>query len=271
MADIDVSINNYGQNMNTVPIILSPSTGDYVSAQALADQLGSILGKVNGLLQSGLVYHMVLMARRLSVLNPAIQPDNDTAGMSIVFAGLAQHLLTIGAWNMTASADPTVKTTSYPVKWQVYGSGPRLAWEWASVVILAVILLALAVGGYITMSEKVEAAPWLDVGGMMLAANEAEKMTSVRGSVAGVPSQKAKEATYYVRVLGNGSVQLTDEISGKSKLTRDEEFMNEGHKILVSWSLNRAALARPFHSIKAFFRFIWSEIKQSLRKGPRKP
>jgi hypothetical protein len=269
MADIDVSINNYGQNMNTSPVILPPSTGDYASAQALAIQLGSIVGRVNGLLQTGLVYHMVLISRRLSFLNPAIQPANDTAGMSIVLGAIAQHLLTIGAWNMAASPDPNVNTTSYPVKWQVYSSGPRLAWEWASVIILAVILTALAVGGASTLIWQVKPGPWLDVGGMMLAANEAGKMISVRGSVVGVASQKAKEARYYVRDFGRGVVELTDEMKGNCELRKDEEFVNEGYTVIASRSMNWAAWGRPFKSMKAFFSL--SKLKRGLTWSRRKP
>lgn len=98
MADIDVSVNNYSEEMNSNPIILAPSIGDYDSAQALASQLGSTVGRIIGLLQTGLVYHMVLISRRLSFLNPDISPVNDTAGLSIVIAAMAQHLVTVGIW-----------------------------------------------------------------------------------------------------------------------------------------------------------------------------
>lgn len=69
--------------MNSIPVLLAPSIGDRASAQAVAIQLGSIVGRVNGLFQTGLVHHMVLISRRLSFLNHDILAVNDTAGITI--------------------------------------------------------------------------------------------------------------------------------------------------------------------------------------------
>lgn len=70
IAGIDISINNYRQNMNTTPITLPPSIDDRDSAI----QLGNIVGQVSVLLQTGLVYHMALISRQLSFLTPDIRP-----------------------------------------------------------------------------------------------------------------------------------------------------------------------------------------------------
>jgi hypothetical protein len=99
MANIHVSINNWGGSMDMQPVVLASSIGDRASAQSLAIQIRDTVGRIDGLLQAGLVYHMVLISRRLSFLNPDISPVNETAGISIALGALAQHLLTIGAWN----------------------------------------------------------------------------------------------------------------------------------------------------------------------------
>ncbi|RDL36460.1 uncharacterized protein BP5553_05812 [Venustampulla echinocandica] len=259
MGDIDVSINNYGKNMNSTPVLLAPSIGDRASAQSLAIQLGSTVGRINGLLQTGLVYHMVLISRRLSFLNPDILAVNDIAGITIAMATITQHLLTTGAWNMTVSSDPNCNTTSFPVKWQVYGSGPRLAWEWVSVIVLAVVLTALVGGGIFTLTSQIEPGPWLDVGGMMLAANEAAKMKSVIGSIAGVASQKAKEAKYYVRDIRQGVVELVDETKDNRELKKNKSYVNEGYTVIASRPIDWEALQR---TTKAFFNL--SILKQIL-------
>jgi hypothetical protein len=256
MSGIDVSINNYGDNMNSIPVLLAPSTGDRTSAQALAIQLSSIIGRVNGLLQTGLAYHMVLISRRLSGLNTDISATNDTAGITIAIAAITQHLLTTGAWNMTVSSDPNENTTSYPVRWQVYGSGPRMPWEWASVIILVVVLTALVVGGVFTLAWQIEPGPWLEVGGMMLAANGSEKMRSVMGSIAGAASQKAKEAKYYARDTQQGlqrSVEIVDETTNNQALEKDRTYANEGHMVIASRPIDWTVFERTSKSIKAFF------------------
>ncbi len=79
--------------MNTNPVFLDPSPVDKASAEALGIQIGSTVGSMNGLIPVGLVYQMVLMSRRLNIVNPGISPTNDTAGMAAVVAGIGQHLL----------------------------------------------------------------------------------------------------------------------------------------------------------------------------------
>jgi len=70
----------------------------------------------------------------------ATQPNftSTTAALAPVVSVMAQHLLSIGAWGTSASN--ATLTMSYPVRWQLYGSGPRLPWEWATVAVLVVVL-----------------------------------------------------------------------------------------------------------------------------------
>jgi hypothetical protein len=244
MAGIDVSINNYGASMNTTPVLLDPSPGDKASAQALGIQIGSVVSSMNGLIPVGLVYEMVLMSRRLSIVNPGISPTNDTAGMAPIVAAMAQHLLSIGAWNMTVSPDPNQRTTSYPVRWQVYGAGPRLPWEWATVIIIVVILAALLGGAVLKAKWRIRPGPWLEVGGMMLVANDSEPMESVKGSCAGEASKMAKEGTYFLRDVGKGVVKLTDKESNGSELKGEVAYTSQDPRMEYNRSVDWGILWR---------------------------
>jgi hypothetical protein len=60
---------------------------------------------------------------------------------------------------MTASSDITERTTSHSVRWQVYGAGPRLPWEWATVIIVVVILAALLGGAIMKAIWRIQPGP----------------------------------------------------------------------------------------------------------------
>jgi len=232
--DAEVSINNYGINMNTVPYLLDPSLGDSDCAHQLAIGIGATVGSMNGLTPAGLVYEVVLMARRLNVINENLSPVNDTAGMTAVIATIAQHLFSIAAWNMTAFPDPTRLTTSYPVRWQVYGSGPRLPWEWATATVDIVILFSLLCGAVLKMMWRIQAGPWLEVGGMMLVANESGPMHSVKGSCAGEASERAKKGIYYLRDAGTRGVELTDQGNEGFPLEKGRTYKSRNPRLVFS-------------------------------------
>lgn len=215
------------------------------------------------LLDTGIVHHMALTARRLASLKDGFSKTTsaDGASMAPVIAVIAQHLLTIASWNMTASLEPEETVDSFPVRWQVYGSGPRLAWEWAAVVILAVVLLAVVIGGLLGLASGLEPGPWLEPAGIMLIANQSNTMESTKGSVGGVISQKAAEGRYYLRESvrdGEPSLVLVDSQAYQDTrdIKRTKTYTNEGHGIIatreVDWKIWRPTIA---HIRDLFSRF----------------
>jgi hypothetical protein len=128
-----------------------------------------------------------------------------------------------------------------------------LAWEWASVIVLVVILSTLLIGGLFSLIYQIEPGPWLEVGGMMLAANEAEKMKSVIGSIAGVASQKAKEARFHVRVIKQGVVQLVDEKDDSHELKKEERYVNEGPMVIARTTFDWKAVPHLLKTMRIFF------------------
>jgi len=61
----------------------------------------------------------VLVAEHLGVTQPNF--TSTAAALAPVVGVMAQHLLSIGAWGTSASN--ATLTMSYPVRWQLYGSG----------------------------------------------------------------------------------------------------------------------------------------------------
>lgn len=246
LGPVDLSLNDFGKGWTSTPIPLNALSSDHGCAESLRDQLRNTLVRMDRLVDTGIVHHMALKARRLAEINDGFSETTspDGASMAPVIAVIAQHLLTIASWNMSASPDPEATVSSFPVRWQVYGSGPRLAWEWAAVAILAVVLLAVVLGGLFGLASGLEPGPWLETAGIMLIANQSNTMESTRGSVGGKLSQKAEQGTYYLRESvsdGEPSLVLMDDSQAHQdtrEISKTKEYTNEGHGIIASRTIN---------------------------------
>lgn len=270
LGPINIVINDFNRDGISIPSPLNASSSNHGCAKSLRDQLINTLTRMDRLLDTGIVHHMALTARRLVDLNEGFSKTSapDAASMAPVIAVIAQHLLTIASWNMTASPDPGETVESYPMRWQVYGSGPRLAWEWAAAAILAVVLLAVLVGGLFGLVLGIESGPWLETAGIMLLANQSKPMESSKGSVGGVISQKALEGRYYLRESATGgehSLVLVDD-SASPQDTRDicrtKTYTNKGHAIIASRRVNWQFLRPRFSLIRDWV----SIVRQSYKK-----
>lgn len=156
---------------------------------------------------------------------------------------------------------------SFPVRWQVYGSGPRLAWEWAAVVILAVVLLAVVIGGLLGLASGLEPGPWLEPAGIMLIANQSNTMENTKGSVGGVISQQAAEGRYYLRESvrdGKPSLVLVDSeaYQNTSGIKKTKTYTNEGHGIIAT----REVDLKIWRPTIAYIRDLFSKIERAWKR-----
>lgn len=263
-AGVSVSLNNWGRNKNTVPVALDPTPGNRACALALRDQINSITPRLDRLLDDGLVPNMVRTARRLAFLNPRFssptggdKDDDDTLSMAPVLAAMAQHLLTIAEWNTTTSSGPGATTVpSYPIRWQIYASGPREAWEWAAVGILAVVLSTVLLGGLYGLAGRVEPGPWLEMAGALLLANQSGTMRSAEGSVGGAAGENAKHASYYVRGMKgtNPALALVDEAGLQRKgyckdVDKYTSYQSDGYVRIETWKIDWRPWRRVFETV----------------------
>ena len=211
------------RSVTSLPLPLTQN--DAENLRQLGLQFSSMLPSLDGLLtEASLVQHMALAAQKLRITQPLF--ETDTASLAAVVAIMMQHLITVAAWNMTASS--TEFTTHYPLRWYVYGSGPRLSWEWAVGFVLCVFVLFLTYDVYLTLRYRTEPGRWLQVGGMMAAANVAERMKSLDRSIMGIAKEAGKTARYYVRCDGEGDVKLFDD-AGQRELVKKMTVYGEGH------------------------------------------
>ncbi|ROW07435.1 hypothetical protein VMCG_03734 [Cytospora schulzeri] len=264
---VAVSLNNWGSNKNPVPVTLDPSPENRACALALRDQINSITPRIDKMLDDGLVPHLVRTARRLAYLNHNLSAPagDDAPSVTPVLALMAQHLLTIAEWNTTTlssspSSGPGAATTvsSYPVRWQIYASGPREAWEWAAVAILVVVLLAVLLGGLYGVVRRVEPGPWLEIAGFMLLANQSRTMGSAEGSVGGDASKKAKKARYYVRGTGGNDPALVlvdmEGLGGFKDVDMAKTYQSDGYVVIEKWEIDW----RPWRRVIKAARAAWT-------------
>jgi hypothetical protein len=88
-------------------------------------------------LSSGIVPHLVLGARKLQVEH--VDFKSDAAALSAVIAILAQQQLSTASRTNATHEDYLVATA--PVQWELYGSGPKLKWDWVALTVLSILLL----------------------------------------------------------------------------------------------------------------------------------
>ena len=131
-------------------------------------------------------------------------------GLSVVLSVIFSNFLTTFSWTLEELPDATTKHG--PIRWQIYGSGPRLPWQWVSAVVIGVSIIIQLVDIVYVVWERKAKGTWLGVGGMLVAANAAAKMPSIVDEQgAGFVTDKGKFVKYYIRQKrdANGSVKAT--------------------------------------------------------------
>lgn len=183
MAGADLSFNGYGNDWDK-HIVYEPTTAsDYKIIQALAIQTRDSIPRMEGLTQTAsLLEHFLLMCRKLREVDTSI--PSDANGLSIVVGVLLQNMLSVSnkyrsPLPATIALQPSERVTSYPLQWQVYGSGPRLAWEWLAVIVLLIVLASLLFGLYQTLRYRMGPGSWVELGGMMMLAQTSPTLQDI--------------------------------------------------------------------------------------------
>lgn len=197
MQGADISFNGYGNDWNKFIRYEPTIATDYDIIRALAIQTRDSLPRLEPMVQSAsLVNHFLLMSRMLQKTDNAI--SSDTAGLSIVIGTLVQNILSTSSkyrstLPSTLPSRPEDKVTSYPLQWQLYGSGPRLAWEWISVLVLLVVFTSYLFGMYQTLLYWTGPGFWTELGGMMRLAQASPKLKDIEDE------NKARKRMYRVK------------------------------------------------------------------------
>lgn len=200
MDGADLSFNGYGNDWDKHITYEPTSPSDYQIIQALAIQTRDSIPRMQGLTQTAsLLEHFLLVSRTLRRVDTSIFSDAD--GLAIILGVLLQNLLSVSnklrsPLPTTSTLQPSERVTSYPLQWQVYGSGPRLAWEWIAVTILTVVLASLLFGLYQTLRYRMGPGTWVELGGMMVIAQTSPPLQDIE------KEEEARKRVY--RVEGSG-------------------------------------------------------------------
>jgi hypothetical protein len=211
MNGVDLSFNGYGIDWDKTIVYEPTIVSDYKIIQLLAIQTRDSLPRIEPMVQSaGLLNHFLLMSRTLQSTDSAVQ--SDAASLSIIMGVLLQNMLSVA--NKYRSPLPAAlplelseRTSSYPIQWQLYGSVPRLAWEWLAVMVLVIVLTSLCFGVYQALRQWMGPGSWTELGGMLMIAQTSPPLGDMSDEV------KARERMYWVDIGTNGKLVLKSKVS----------------------------------------------------------
>ncbi|KNG45267.1 hypothetical protein TW65_07976 [Stemphylium lycopersici] len=179
----DLSFNSYGgkwdQNVLYEPTLAS----DFDVASGVGSEARDLLSRIESLVPAtGLLPQFLLMSRNLQASDSVI--DSDAMGLSIIMGVFLQNILSTSNrdWSPLPSSLPSrseERLSSYPIRWQLYGSSPRLGWEWVAVAVLAIILLSFCFGLYQTLRYWMAPGSWVELDGMMMIAQRTPNLEDI--------------------------------------------------------------------------------------------
>lgn len=205
----DLSFNGYGTQWHQNIVYEPATTSDLDVARGVGGQAHDILPRLGPLVPStGLLPQFLLMSRNMQTADPVV--NSDAMGLSIIVGVLLQNILSTSNkyWSPLPSslpARPEEKISSYPIQWQLYGSSPRLKWEWAAVAVLVIVLLTFCFGMYQTLRYWMAPGPWVELDGMMMIAQQTPQLESIEDE------KKAQKRMYSVEKDGSGVLILRSE------------------------------------------------------------
>jgi hypothetical protein len=199
--------------------MLGKTLADESVVQGLQTQIIGMKADLDSLSPTGsFAEYMVMVANNLQTVNTAL--TSSTAAMSAVIGFTFQHILTLGEWNVTR----TDQQVANHFRFAVYGSGPRLAWEWVAVLILIVPTLACCYDVFLIVGRRLTIGPWLQLPGMMLAANASTEFSNPVSNCSGVVRSEA--TNFFVRDRGSGRMEITDHPTKSSAIQRGQAYGN---------------------------------------------
>lgn len=216
----DISIDAYGADRYiNITFYESQATQNRNIMVQIADVFRATIPIMDHLSPNGLVQHVLSVSDNL--LRIGRSSPNGTAGLAMVVAGMLQHVVTMAEWESVKASPGSDLVRSTGVRYQVYGSGPRLSWEWAIAAVLVIAILMLVYDIFLTLRERINVGLWLSLSGMMITANYADKMPSIND---GSESETVQRTSYFIRKLDSGNSKLTDDPNSGTILSRYDGF-----------------------------------------------
>lgn len=219
----DWSINDWGSRPYPDIKLLPETAGETGIAHELADWFNSILPNLQSLSSNTETANFTSIVARLSSAIVELKRGHNTMdGLAMVVATILSNCLSTFSWDFEEVDGMT--TAQGPIRWEIYGSGPRLTWQWAIAVVLGVNILVQLFDVWLLIFKRQAKGLWLTLGGMLVAANASERMASVTDDQgAGFVPEKGKFVRYFIR-----QTQSTENDGTKATLLSGIEMESQG-------------------------------------------
>lgn len=162
------SVNKWWKQYDIDPEVLPHTPADAQMVTSLANQVDVTMKRLEHLSPSvNTSQWLMSIAREVRRRRPEYASDIEALAPTIAF--LTNHLLAIARWDIGFSDTDQVQSEN--VRWQVYGSGPRLQWEWCVAVVFGILALSLVGCMVLSFYRRIVPGEWLTPAGMLVAAN----------------------------------------------------------------------------------------------------
>ncbi|KAF3933819.1 hypothetical protein ABW20_dc0110224 [Dactylellina cionopaga] len=184
------------------PTILPATTYDASIVRSLGNTLNTTLPVIDDF-TNGFVSFMAILVKAVQ----GRRPESPTGAGAVApgIAAIVQQTISSGDF----SDIDTDQEVCSSIRWEVYGSGPRLPWQWAIGVVLAFGILIAFVDFLAWLNPRVYVAEWISVFGMLTLANGSPKLDAFEDKDA------AEKSLLYVVETESGEVELRERNSFK--------------------------------------------------------
>lgn len=219
------SVNTWGEvPYPEVEHLHTPHKNTEISNELL-EWFNSINPILQALLSDGKAVNLTSVAMQITkALEGMDRGYTSMDGLAMVVATIFSDILTDFAWEYKEIEGKL--TRQGPVRWEIYGSGPQLRWQWAIAAVMGVNIVVQLVDMHVLVFWRLEKGRWLGLAGMLVAANSAEKMAPIRDDQgAGFVTEDVKFTKFFVREKGQAEDQR-----GVATLTSEgqrQRFMGE--------------------------------------------
>lgn len=176
-GDYSYSITNWGQGTNVGISKLGGSEDVLSMATEGTDWFQAFLPNLQNLSSDPQIVNLtsliITIADSLMSLNRGY---SESLAISAVVGAIFADMFTSFEWTYTDISGNT--TYQGPIRWQIYGSGPRLPWEWTIAIVLGVVVMIQVYDlGLLFRYNGLAQGYWLSLDGMMRTANSSPQLS----------------------------------------------------------------------------------------------
>ncbi|KAJ5131859.1 hypothetical protein N7448_006017 [Penicillium atrosanguineum] len=221
-GDYSYSITNWGQGMNAGIWKLGSSEDDFSMATEGTDWFQDFLPNLQNLSSAPQIVNLtsliITIADSLMTLNRGY---SETLAISAVVGAIFADMFTSFEWTYTDIPGNT--TYQGPIRWQIYGSGPRLPWEWTIATVLGIVVMIHVYDlGLLLRYNGLAQGYWLSLNGMMRTANLSSQINETSDAQnAETPAQYSEPTRLFAREIRDSEGQTTGKV-----VVVDQETLN---------------------------------------------